>query len=55
MLLKCRCVNAWQDRTYGPGMRVHNKTKKGDGAVHRCSICLDEKSVAGSVDKKGKK
>lgn len=27
-ILRCTCTNRWQDRKYGPGMRVHNEQSK---------------------------
>lgn len=43
MILKCRCVSAYQDAMYGSSMRVHNRTKKSEGAAYRCTMCGDEK------------
>jgi hypothetical protein len=39
MIRVCTCVNAFQDATYGRGMRVHNI---GKGKVH-CTVCSTEK------------
>lgn len=36
MIKKCTCVNEYQDRKYGKGMRVHTTGKK-DG--DRCTVC----------------
>ena len=43
MILRCQCVSAYQDAMYGSSMRVHNRTKKSEGAVYRCTVCGDEK------------
>lgn len=40
--VKCTCENAFQDKTYGKGVRVANKTQK-DSA--RCTVCGREHSV----------
>ncbi len=34
----CSCANAWQDKEYGNGRRLHNMTKKGQ----RCTVCGTE-------------
>lgn len=43
MILRCHCVSAYQDAVYGDKQRVHNRTKKSDDTVHRCTVCGDEK------------
>ena len=43
MILRCHCVSAYQDAVYGSSMRVHNRTKKSEGTVQRCTVCGDEK------------
>jgi hypothetical protein len=40
-LIKCDCVNAYQDERYGQGMRVHN-LMKGEPKRGRCTICEKE-------------
>lgn len=55
MILKCRCANSFQDKQYGDQLRVHNRTKKGDGSVHRCTVCGDEKGASGEAVAPGKK
>ena len=44
---KCTCANAYQDKKYGKGLRVHNRTKQKD-EKHlqgwRCTVCKDVKS-----------
>ena len=39
VIQKCKhlCIHAYQDNTYGQGMRVHNLAKKGD--TQRCTVC----------------
>lgn len=32
---ECSCTHAFQNKTYGKGIRVHNKTKDG----WRCTAC----------------
>lgn len=44
----CTCVSRFQDKTYGPGMRVQNKTGKG----RRCTVCSTETVVAGQIPDK---
>ena len=34
----CTCAHEFQDRTYGRGQRVHNRTVKG----YRCTVCRRE-------------
>lgn len=49
MIVACHCANEFQDKMYGAKMRVHNETKQNgpkDSRRQRCTICLDEKSVA---------
>jgi hypothetical protein len=46
-IIRCSCVNQWQDQRYGAGMRVHTRTQKGKTIpVWRCTICLSEKESA---------
>jgi len=40
-VLKCTCVQDFQDETYGKNMRVHNATAKED--VFRCAVCNTER------------
>jgi hypothetical protein len=44
MILKCTCQHNYQDRKYGPGMRVHNKMTKIKDS-YRCSVCETVRSV----------
>lgn len=37
---KCTCHNAQQDALHGPGMRVHNPTRKVNGS--RCTVCRNQ-------------
>lgn len=49
MIISCTCVNllgnkagaAYQDATYGPGMRVHNPVGNKE-KTFRCTICNHE-------------
>jgi hypothetical protein len=34
--LKCDCENEFQDKLYGPQIRVHTTDKKGN---HHCTVC----------------
>lgn len=39
-IMKCKCVNEFQDQEYGPGMRVHNSCGKDKTtAGWRCTVC----------------
>lgn len=40
-ILKCTCKHEFQDKTYGPGMRVFNPIGKGSsqGDNYVCSVC----------------
>lgn len=40
-LVKCTCKSNYQDKTYGKGMRIHNKMGAGRG--WRCTICSTTK------------
>jgi hypothetical protein len=35
MVLTCKCVHDYQDRTYGKGRRLHTERKSG----YRCTVC----------------
>lgn len=35
IIAKCNCVNEFQDKMYGRGMRVKNSTQNG----YRCTVC----------------
>jgi len=42
---KCTCESEYQDRKYGKGMRVMNRTankKSENNYYHRCTICGKE-------------
>ena len=41
--IKCNCENEYQDKKYGPGIRVHNQTEKNDKKVYRCTVCCAER------------
>lgn len=41
MIKRCTCKNKYQDKKYGKGRRVCNKTGKTD--KHRCTVCGSEK------------
>lgn len=36
-IMHCDCKHDFQDKTYGTGMRVHNKCKPEVG--YRCTVC----------------
>lgn len=36
-IVKCTCQHEWQDKQYGKGNRVMNKTTKLD--EYRCTVC----------------
>lgn len=39
---KCSCQHEWQDKAYGKGRRVFNKTSGGkgqQGGGWRCTVC----------------
>jgi len=38
-IIKCNCDSEYQDKKYGKGMRVGNKTMKN---VARCTVCNKE-------------
>lgn len=40
MVKKCDCEHKYQDKKYGPGMRVMNPMTKTDGV--RCTVCARE-------------
>ncbi len=46
-ILKCNCINEFQDKTYGKGLRVHNPAGKANtkdfGSKHICTVCKDVK------------
>ncbi len=46
MIATCNCEHEYQDESYGPGRRVHNKTTKrvGEASVYRCTVCGAEKT-----------
>lgn len=41
MILRCTCVNPYQDKRYGKGLRVVNPTTKGNSnsVTYRCTVC----------------
>ena len=47
IIMPCNCRNAFQDRTYGTHLRVHNPCKyqkSGEvGSGARCTVCGTEK------------
>ena len=47
MILKCSCINEFQDKTYGKGMRVFNPMGFNGKSGYRCSVCksLNKSSV----------
>ena len=47
MILKCTCKHNYQNKRYGPGMRVHNRCTKDRMVKHRCTVCGDTKEIQG--------
>jgi len=40
----CGCEHSYQDKRYGPGLRVHNKGKsKTTKSVWNCTVCGKKK------------
>ena len=37
MIVKCTCINSYQDKKYGNKMRIANATQKTD--TYRCTVC----------------
>lgn len=51
--MKCSCHSEFQDRTYGPGMRVFNPMGKGSqDSGYKCTVC--GKTTGGSSSKSKK-
>lgn len=53
LLRVCTCQSTFQDRVYGPGMRVHNFARSSPDKVHggwRCTVCGHDR-----VDQTGKR
>lgn len=44
--LRCTCKHEYQDRRYGPQVRVHNKmvTPKDHPDQYRCTVCGEERT-----------
>ncbi len=42
-ILRCKCKHPFQDRTYGKGLRVHNKMNSKEN-MYRCTVCGTERS-----------
>jgi len=38
-IIRCTCKHEYQDRAYGRGNRVANKTTKSDPPGYRCTVC----------------
>ena len=56
-IAKCSCKNAFQDKFYGRGMRVHNGCELEGGKYRslRCTSCtLEKKRADARSDDKGK-
>lgn len=50
-LVNCTCVNEFQDKMYGKGVRVttpKNKSQKEGSFVVRCTVCLREHTLPSS-------
>lgn len=45
--VNCKCVNEYQDKKYGKGVRIANSTAKQDNTtgVVRCTVCSAEHRV----------
>lgn len=41
-IMKCTCDHEYQDKTYGKGMRVHNRKRAGNWV---CTVCTHEKGT----------
>lgn len=41
VFVRCSCQHEYQDKTYGPGIRVANKKGKSKGTAteYRCTVC----------------
>jgi hypothetical protein len=60
MIFKCeKCADfrspgaEYQNKTYGPGMRVHNRAAdSGQAASYRCTICEQERGSGSTASKK---
>lgn len=50
--VKCRCNHAFQDATYGKGIRVATLSLKGDAS---CTVCGSKTYIGTDGVKKGKK
>lgn len=51
MILKCTCKHEYQDRRYGPMLRVHNALlrDKGEAQYYRCTICKTVRDEHGTI------
>lgn len=38
-IFPCTCKSEYQDKRYGPGLRVHNEAKSSKAAGWRCTVC----------------
>lgn len=60
MILKCeKCADfrspgaEFQNKTYGPGMRVHNRAaNSGQAASYRCTVCDSTRGSGTTAPKK---
>lgn len=43
-LMKCACVNKFQEKKYGKNMRIHTITTKDTTPHYRCTACGFEKT-----------
>lgn len=41
-VMHCKCDHDFQDKKYGRGLRVHNRTEKGSRTIYRCTVCNNE-------------
>lgn len=40
--IKCTCEHEYQDKKYGKGIRMANKTTKENPDYYRCTVCAKE-------------
>lgn len=57
IIARCECSNAFQDKRYGRGLRLHNRCT-GDVEKSRCTVCGNTKGAtqakAAPAEKKAK-
>ena len=58
MIIKCVCINKFQDARYGQSNRVMNRKQKatvGQRQSYRCTVCKREHDHGGAIKGKNKK